>query len=164
MKKDIQKKTKDKDIWKILTITNLVIIIALVVFITTQFLPKNTMNEDEYYNENYEEELLAQGYEKIDEGFYGMVIGGSQNGKFTEKEKEIADKITQRQEFKPEYPLTITLLDEQLEQLKKETEAVYGKAKKGNYEIRFPSYFVIYDYEQDEIIKWFYFQTIDISG
>lgn len=143
------------------------IVIILLLYVVFQQI---NFQKDDFFD-NYEEELLAQGYEKIDEGFYGMIIGQEQNKTnilkeiYTEQDLEVAKKIIKKEEFKDEIPIKIKKLEgEKLENLKKENPNIYDEARNGNYEVRFPSYLAIYDFEEDEVIKWYYFQIIDISG
>ena len=175
MVKKKHKEHKKESFWKTMTIINLVILIVLAVF----FLVNNQLKQQDYFEDDWddfdEDELLRQGYEEIDDGFYGKTIGETEEerGEITVEEAlkelysgedlEVAKKIIKHEEFQEQTPIKIKKLEgEELQELKKENPNIYEETKQGDYEVRFPSYFALYNYEEDKIIKWYHFQTINI--
>ena len=78
---------------------------------------------------------------------------------------EIIAKLSEHDIAAGETPTKITQLSgKTLQELKETQPAVYGDAEEGFFEVRYPNWFVIYDSENDQIVKKFRFQSIGITS
>jgi len=170
----VPKRKKEQSIrdfpWKVLAIVNTFLILFLAFFLAFYVLSPLEKSTDNLTDDFTEEELLAQGFEKLDEGFYGMVMGEDYDLDsyfnelgFNQTQTQIAKKIAAYEEFQGELPLQVIFIDKTtLAHFQETRGSFYTTDLLNTYEILFPSYIVFYDHEEEKILDWFYFQTVNI--
>lgn len=97
-------------------------------------------------------------------GLWVLQLKNQPEQSFEPSPSDIALRLGSEPDLQGFVPTQVTkLTGEELATKQAQYPALYGDAHVGDYEVRYPAWWVIYNYEQDTIIKKLRYQSINVG-